>query len=92
MLEAVLDEADRVGKSDAAILAAVPFTVPSSTSKALVRRVNGNAGGNTRQQHSPPPLPNMLDTGKSGDGVKPSVNQLNECRPCLLLASLPDPL
>lgn len=80
MLEAVLDEADKKGRPEAAILAATPFSLPSSsstpsTSKALVKK--GDA--------SPRP-PLTVNTGNkgsspnSGDGAKPNVNQLSECK------------
>lgn len=91
MLEAVLDEADKKGRPEAAILAATPFSVPSSSSssnsKALVKK--GDASPRSSSSSSPPKSPLTVSTGNgntaSGDGAKPDVNQLSECKHLSLL-------
>lgn len=89
MLEAVLEEADKKGStSNAAILAATPFRLPTSPTTATTLK----GGASSPPASSPLPLlPSVNANGSttSGDGVKPSVNQLSECEcfsiPCLVL-------
>lgn len=90
MLEAVLDEADKKGRPEAAILAATPFSIPSSSSsssnnsKALVKKGDASPRSSSSSSSPPPKSPLTVNTGNgntaSGDGAKPDVNQLSECK------------
>lgn len=95
MLEAVLDEADKKGNPNNAIVAAVSFRMPpSASSKALVRKADGGSspkpkGGVSSSNGSPLTVNTGKQSSASGDNVKPSVNQLSECTSISLHVFIP---
>lgn len=89
MLESVLAEADKAGRSDNPIVAAVPFKLPPTPSKLLQRRSQSsssasssgkNGTGDSSLRIFTPQSLSSSDSGNDADGVKPNVNQLSECK------------